>query len=234
MEEYHDFRGSQQRVERMFTKKSVYISQEAVSRLSILTIMLACLAIIGFVTLAACGQTPPPVQTEPVRLGSTELAQSTPQSVVQNCDLRLLKGTYSFSNSGFAPTPPDGVIRGSDGVTHNVTVKFGLVIPLQATGQVEFDGAGNHKGYIHENVGGIFEDLVPFKGTYNLAPGPNGVGCTGAWVLQDKHKLYPFTEEGPHFFRIVLSRATNGFHYILEGGGPGPAILDGFATLDVK
>lgn len=199
------------------------ISPSTIYKISIITIIVACLATI--ITVACSTVTPKPEQ----RLGSTGLEITAAQSA---CSLKLLKGTYSFSNSGFAPTPPDGVIKDKYGRTYNVSVSFGPVIPLQALGQVEFDGDGNQKGYIHENVGGIFEADVPFKGNYTLLPGPNGVGCTGEWVLQDQHRLYPFTEEGPHFFRIVTSRSANGFHYMLRGGGPGPAVLDGFATLD--
>lgn len=171
-----------------------------------------------------------PVQT----LGSTDQALTAAASGASSCNLKSLKGTYSFDATGYAPAPPPDVIKDQNGHVLNPAVNFGTVIPLHAIGHVWFDGEGLAKGYIHENVGGIFEDSVPFNGSYELAVGPQGIGCQGKWVLQDHHRLFPFTEEGPHFFRITLAPESKGFHFVTEGGGPGPVTLSGWAPLAVK
>lgn len=157
----------------------------------------------------------------------------------RTCNLRALKGTYSFDATGFAPALPPGLLQDENGVALDTNVDFSdsslTVIPLHAIGHVEFDGNGAHKGYIHENVGGAFEDNVPFTGTYTIEPGPNNVGCTGTWILQDDHRFFPFSEEGPHSFKVTLAPESKGFHYIhIALSGSGQATLSGWAPLAYK
>jgi len=148
-----------------------------------------------------------------------------PQAAVQahtTCDVEDLKGTFAFNGQGFVtgsgfPTP------------------LGSSIPLGDVGAATFDGHGHVVGFTDEALdGSIFEVETPFEGTYELHAGPHGEGCTGLWQLQDHHPNPPTDTEGPHFFRIVLARESKGFQYTLLGGGLGPAVLSGFATLDTK
>lgn len=152
------------------------------------------------------------------------------------CTDKALKGTYSFDAIGYAPALPPGLLVDENGKPLTTNVSFsdpdGLtVIPLHAIGHVTFDGRGKNVGYIHENVGGVFEDSVPFTGTYSLKPGPNGVGCQGIWYLQDDHRFFPFSEEAMHSFMITLAPESKGFHFIHRYlGADGQATLSGWAA----
>lgn len=156
------------------------------------------------------------------------------------CNARALKGTYSFDAVGYAPALPPGLFADEDGNPLVTKVTFSTpdaltVIPLHAIGHVTFDGRGNALGYIHENVGGVFEDSVPFHGTYELAVGPNGVGCQGTWILQDDHRFFPFSDEPQHSFKITLAPESKGFHFIHRYlGADGQATLSGWAPLAYK
>ena len=142
------------------------------------------------------------------------------------CDDSALKGTYTFLAVGYGPAIPPEVLP--------TPVSFGPSFPLQAIGSVQFDGHGNNKGFIHENVGGTLEDNVLFEGTYEVSSAPDGRGCQGTWKLQDHHRLPPFVNEPPHIFKITLSRSSNAFNFLTFGGGPGPVTLSGRAEIDVK
>jgi hypothetical protein len=184
-------------------------------------------------TLAAIGST----SVFAYNAGTTKSVESV--SSAHTCNLRALKGTYSFDATGFAPALPPGLLQDENGVVQETNVDFSdstlTVIALHAIGHVEFDGNGHHKGYIHENVGGAFEPSVPFSGTYTIEPGPNNVGCTGTWILQDDHAFFPFSEEGPHVFKVALAPESKGFHYIhVALGGSGQATLSGWAPLAYK
>lgn len=162
-------------------------------------------------------------------LGTTYLVSTVPGSAVGTCSASKLKGTYTFDAVGYAPSLPAEIAHMLE-----TPVNFGSVIPLHAIGHAKFDGNGKVTGYIQENVGGTPEEEVPFVGEYELHAGPNGVGCTGVWKLQDSHKLEIFKNEGPHFFRITTGRESKMFHFITFGGGPGPVVLSGAANLDTK
>lgn len=159
-------------------------------------------------------------------LGCADAPRQTSTHAAPRCDEGNLKGTYTFLAMGYGPAiPPDVLVT---------PVTFGSSFPLQAIGSVEFDGRGNNKGFIHENVGGVLEDNVLFEGTYEVSLAPDGRGCQGTWRLQDHHRLPPFVNEPPHIFKITLARSMNAFNFLTFGGGPGPVTLSGRAELDVK
>lgn len=138
------------------------------------------------------------------------------------CGPALLKGTYSFLTTGFGPVPPQDLLPTPVGVG-------GALIPLHAIGHVRFTATGDNVGYIHENVGGTLEEYVAFEGTAtNFRAGPHGEGCTATWTLKDDHHLPIFQGEPSHHFRIALGKGR--FEFMTFGGGPGPAVLSGFAT----
>lgn len=176
------------------------------------TVGLGSLLAVGFCFLALAT----------VETAAETVAKATPG----DCTVAALKGVYSTNAVGYAPQPPAPI--------PSYVINMGGSFPLQAIGSFYFDGHGHSSGYVHENVGGTLEANVPSTGTYDLQPGPLGVGCTGTWTLQDQHTLPPFDTEGPHFFKINLARAAKGFHFLTFGGGPGPAVLSGFAELDQK
>lgn len=153
------------------------------------------------------------------RASRSEAAGLVPTS---QCSLASLQGTFSFNGQGFVtgaglPTP------------------LGQALPLGDVGAAYFDGHGHVVGFTDENLDGSLTEVeTPFEGTYELHRGPHGEGCTGVWQLQDHHPNPPTDTEGPHQFRIVLARASKGFQYTLMGGGLGPAVLSGFATLDTQ
>lgn len=150
------------------------------------------------------------------------------------CSPALLKGTYSFLTTGFGPVPPQtGTPSLLTPVGTGGPVPFGQspagLLPLHAIGHVRFAASGDNVGYIHENVGGALEEYVPFEGTAtNFRAGPHGEGCTATWTLKDDHTLPIFQGEPSHHFRIALGRGR--FEFVTFGGGPGPAVLSGFAT----
>lgn len=142
-------------------------------------------------------------------------------SWASHCDLRTLKGTYSFIAVGTAPTPPQDVLA--------TPVSFGSAIPLHAVGSVVFDGKGNHKGYIQESVGGVTEMNVPFEGTYQVQVQMDDRGCMATWTLQDHHTLAPFVNEPPHVFKLAIAQESKSFYFLAVAGGPGPITISGEA-----
>ncbi len=138
------------------------------------------------------------------------------------CGPAALKGTYSFLTTGFGPVPPQDLLPTPVGAG-------GVILPLHAIGHVRFTATGANVGYIHENVGGAIEELVPFEGVAkDFHAGPHGEGCTATWILKDEHHLPIFQGEPSHHFRIALGKGR--FEFMTFGGGPGPAVLSGFAT----
>ncbi len=138
------------------------------------------------------------------------------------CGPAALTGTYSFLTTGFGPVPPQDLLPTPVGVG-------GVLLPLHAIGHVRFKANGNNVGYIHENVGGALEEYVPFEGVAkDFRTGPHGEGCTATWTLKDDHHLPIFQGEPSHHFRVALGKGR--FEFVTFGGGPGPAVLSGFAT----
>jgi hypothetical protein len=144
------------------------------------------------------------------------------------CGPAALKGTYSFLTTGFGPVIPQALLQTPVAVT-GADPAVGGLMPLHAIGHVRFKSDGTNVGYIHENVGGALEGQVPFEGKVtDFQAGPHGEGCWAIWELQDRHHLPVFANEPPHFFRIALGKGR--FEFMTFGGGPGPAVLSGFAT----
>lgn len=171
-------------------------------RLLVLTAFLAiCLVMLGF----------------RVRVHGAHAAPPPPA-----CGPALIKGTYSFLTTGFGSVPPQDLLPTPVGVG-------GVLLPLHAIGHVKFAPNGDNVGYINENIGGTLEGDVPFVGTVtDFRTGPHGEGCQAIWKLQDSHHLPIFVNEPPHFFRIAIGKGR--FEFVTFGGGPGPAVLSGFAT----
>lgn len=159
------------------------------------------------------------------RSAKAETGVSLQPAAGSACSPTLLKGTYSFLTTGFGPVPPQDLLQTPVGVIGN----WGSLLPLHAIGHVKFAADGTNVGYIHENVGGALEGSVPFEGKVtDFQKGPHGEGCWAIWELQDRHHLPIFANEPPHFFRIAIGKGR--FEFVTFGGGPGPAVLSGFAT----
>jgi hypothetical protein len=88
---------------------------------------------------------------------SIERADAAPPDA---CSAAGLKGTYSFLTTGFGPVPPQAVLA----TPVAIAGAPGGLLPLHAIGHVRMKANGESEGYIHENVGGALEELVPFEG----------------------------------------------------------------------